>query len=129
MPRTMRLVPKTEPAPLTEADLQDIHWELRMKAAFLEATGKTAEGAKRRSLAQRVLTAQPQPNSASTPLKLRSVTAAQRVTAGGGRMSASRWAIHWFPRRSAADYLPRMMLANWSPWSTRWAALLPSSPR
>ncbi len=56
MPRTLRLVPKTEPAPLTEADLQDIHWELRMKAAFLEATGKTAEGAKWRSLAQRVLT-------------------------------------------------------------------------
>ena len=55
MPRTLRLV-KTEPAPLTEADLQDIHWELRMKAAFLEATGNAAEGAKWRSLANRVLT-------------------------------------------------------------------------
>ncbi len=62
MARTLRLVPKAEPKPdlrrdwLTEADLQDIHWELRMKAAFLEATGKVAEGAKWRALAQRVLT-------------------------------------------------------------------------
>ncbi len=66
MSRTLRLVPKTAPKPdssrsirrdwLTEADLQDIHWELRMKAAFLEATGNAAEGAKWRALAQRVLT-------------------------------------------------------------------------